>query len=189
MVTDGVAQVPSAKAQDLGIAVIPVPIMFAGRVCRDGVNLTAAEVYRRMREEKALPTISHPSVGEGVENLRRCLQHGARAVLYVGLLGPLSDALKLAMDAVKLLRAEFPDRTIVVLDTKTAAIAQRFIAMEAARAAASGASLEEVIKRAPEARRYVGFAATLETLEYLAREGRIGRAARLLGTLSTSNRS
>jgi DegV family protein with EDD domain len=183
VVTDSVAQVPPAKERKLGIPTIPFRILIAGREYRDGVSLTAAEVYRRMRAEQALPTPAHPSVGEYAEVFRQCLQRGARGVLYAGLSGALSGSVNAATDAIQMLRTEFPDQTIVVLDTKTAAIPQGFIAMEAARAAALGASLEEVRNRAEGARRRVGFAAILDTLEYLARGGRIGRSASLMGSL------
>ncbi len=121
-----------------------------------------------------LPTTLHPSVGEYAQVFQVCLQRGAHAVLYVGLPRALSGALQAATDAVQILETEFPDRPIVVLDTKMAAIGQGFIAMEAARAVAQGVSLEQVIHRVEEVRRRVGFAASLETLKYLARGGRTG---------------
>ncbi len=86
-----------------------------------------------------------------------------------------------------MVQEEFPDRIIEVLDSQQATISQGFIAIAAARAAAAGKPLPEVRRAAEEAKRRVGFAATLETLEYLARGGRIGKAAFMLGNLIKIN--
>jgi DegV family protein with EDD domain len=71
----------------------------------------------------------------------------------------------------------------VVIDSKLATIAQGFVAIEAARLAEQSASLEQVIAKVKDVQPRVGIAATVETLEYLALGGRIGKAAYLLGSL------
>jgi DegV family protein with EDD domain len=89
----------------------------------------------------------------------------------------------MACAAAAEVRAEYPDRKIEVLDSKRAAIAEGFVVMVAAQLAAKGKTLPLVLQSAREACRRSSIAITLETLEYLARGGRIGKAAYLLSSL------
>ncbi|MEA3460050.1 MAG: DegV family protein, partial [Chloroflexota bacterium] len=91
----------------------------------------------------------------------------------------LSATVEVAEAASRML----PEIPIHVVDSYTAAMAQGFVVLEAARAAAKGARLEGVTKRAKEMIPKVNLLATLATLEYLQRGGRIGRAAALMGSV------
>ena len=64
VVTDSVAQVHPQVAGDLDITVVPMKLVLGGREYRDGIDITPAELYRYMREEKVLPRTSSPSVGD-----------------------------------------------------------------------------------------------------------------------------
>ena len=183
IVTDSVAQVPEEIARQLGITVIPFTININGQSFLDGVDLKPSDLYRRMRLEKITPTTAAASIGQYQRAYENCLQAGAQAVLCVVLSNKLSSGYSVANLAAEKVRDEFPDRQIVVLDSQQATIAQGFVAIAAAQAAAEGKTLPEVRRTAEEAMRRVGFAATLETLEYLARGGRIGKAAFMLGSL------
>ena len=81
-----------------------------------------------------------------------------------------------------MVRQEYPAQPIELYDSKTATIAQGFIAIEAARLAVEGASLAQVLTRSVDVRSRVGFVPSLETLDFLARGGRIGKAAYLMGS-------
>jgi len=183
VVTDSVAQVPTELAQQLGIRVIPFSLTINGEKYLDGVDLHPAELYRRMRNEKVLPQTSAPSVGEYLAVFLDCIRAGAQSVLCVSLSSRLSGGYSTACAAARLVQDEFPDRQVVVIDSKQAAISQGFVAVKAARLAEQGASMEELIAQVQDIQTKVGIVATLETLEYLALGGRIGKAAYLLGTL------
>jgi len=92
IVTGSVAQVPPDIAQRLGIRVIPFIVSLDGRDYLDGVDLSSAELYSRMRVEKALPTTSTPSIGEYAEVFRDCLKSGTKDILYVAISSRLSVA-------------------------------------------------------------------------------------------------
>jgi DegV family protein with EDD domain len=79
--------------------------------------------------------------------------------------------------------SQFPDRTIEVLDSRKAAIAEGFVAIRAAKSAAAGKHMPEVLQAAREACRKTNIVATLDTLEYLERGGRIGKLNFMLGSL------
>jgi DegV family protein with EDD domain len=183
IVTDSVAQVPAEVARQLDITVIPFTVSIDGQPYLDGIDLAPKELYRRMRLENIMPTTTAPSLGQYQQAFEACLHAGAQAVLYVALSSKLSGGYSTACQAANIVKEEFPDRIIEVLDSQLATISQGFVAMAAARAAAQGKPLAEVRRAAEEANRRTGFAATLETLEYLARGGRIGKAAFMLGNM------
>ena len=182
VVTDSVAQVPAETAHVLKISVVPSVVVMQGRQYRDGVDLDPQSLYREMREEGVLPQTTAPPVGYFYEAFSSCLQGGAGAVLYVGLTSRLSATFSAAEAAAHILKEEQPTSIIRLYDTRTATMAQGFIAIEAARMANQGADLQQVFSRALEVRERVGLYVSLETLDYLARGGRIGRAAYMLGS-------
>lgn len=183
VVTDSVAIGPAGTFAALGIAVVPYQVTIGEQGFLDGIDLTPGELYRRMREEKIIPKTSQPSFSMYYEVFRRCLEAGANGLLYVGVTSPLSGAYGTAVKAAELLRTEFPTRRIETFDTRTAAVPQAFIAMEAALLAAQGRGLDEVLNRAREVQRRVGMVLVIDTLYYLALGGRIGKAAGWVGGL------
>ena len=183
IVTDSVAQVPENLAQQLGITAIPFTVHINGKSYMDGIDLQPSELYRRMRLENILPTTTAPSLGQYYQAFTACLEAGAQAVLCIALSSKLSMGHSTATQAANLAQKDFPGRVVIVLDSQQATISEGFVAIAAARAAAQGKPLSEVMHIAEETRQRSGFAATLETLEYLARGGRIGKAAFMLGSL------
>ena len=184
IVTDSVAQVPPDLARQLGIRVIPLSVMVEDKKYIDGVDLDSAGLYLRMRQEKDLHiSTSAPSAGQFYALFLDCLNSGAQSVLYIGLTSRLSGTFSAAEGGSIMAREEFGDRQIVLYDTRLATIAQGFLAIEAARLANQGASVEQILQQLDLERKRIGFAAGLETLEYLARGGRIGKAAYMLGSI------
>jgi len=183
VVTDSVAQVPAETAKQWGITVVPFQVSIEGEVYRDGIDLDLSELYRRMRTKKVLPTTIAPSPEQFKEIFQRLLDQGAEAILHVSLASKLSSSYNNACLAAKEVLANNLHKTIEVFDSRLAAIAQGFVAIAAAWAASEGKKIEEVLQAAREAARRSGLVATVETLEYLARGGRIGRAAYLIGSM------
>ena len=183
IVTDSVAQVPAEIARQLDITVIPFTVSIDGQLYLDGIDLAPQDLYHRMRLENVMPTTTAASLGQYQQAFEACLHAGAQAVLYVALSSKLSSGYSTACHAAKMVQEEFPDRIVEVLDSQFATMSQGFMVMAAARAAKQGKPLAEVRRAGEEAKRRVGLAATLETLEYLARGGRIGKAAFMLGNL------
>jgi DegV family protein with EDD domain len=183
IVTDSVAQVPPDVLRQLQIAVVPLTIQIDGETYLDGIDMSPSELYRRMRHEGARPTTTAPSLGLFQESFRNCLDQGAEAVLCITISSQLSSTYSAACLAAAQVQAECPDRVIEVLDSREVAIVEGFVVMAAARAAAEGKTLAEVLETAREAGRRSGLVATVETLDYLARNGRIGKASYLLGSM------
>jgi len=178
VVTDSTATLPQDLVQELNIRVVPVLLLFGGRALRDGIDVSPGEVYRWLRTGQEIPTTSVPSVGDFLR-VYAAAGREAAGVLSIHMSPDLSATFSTAVMASHLVDGV----PIHVMNCHTAAIGQGFVALEAARAAVSGAGLEEVIARAEEVAAKVNLLFIIGTLEYLHRGGRIGGAARLLGTM------
>ena len=183
VVTDSVAQVDPQLATLLGITVVPMKLVLGDREYRDGIDITPAELYRRMRDERALPRTSSPSPGDYLSAFTGLLRSGAEAIVCLTPSSRLTTAFNAAVLAAEMARALWPDKRLEVVDTRIAARAQGYVASQAARTAAAGASMEQVVATARATRQRVGLVATVETLDYLVRGGRVSLAAGLLGNL------
>jgi len=182
VVTDSTATLPKDLVQELNIHVVPVLLLFGGRVLRDGIDLSPGEVYRWLRNSQDIPTTSVPSIGDFLR-VYAAAGREAAGVLSIHMSPDLSATFNTAVMASRLLDGV----PIHVMNCHTAAIGQGFVVLEAARAAVSGAGLEEVIARAEEVAARMNLLFIIGTLEYLHRGGRIGGAARLLGTMLQIN--
>ena len=181
IVTDSIAQIPADLVKKYGIHIIPYRVTVKETTYTDGVDLSVDELYKRMRLEKGMRLMTTaPSVGLFCRTFGDCREEGARKVLYIGVSGQLSGAVNSATAASRMIFTDFGALQIKIYDSRMATIAQGFLALEAARMASQGADIEEIIAHINEERKHVGFIAGFETLEYLARGGRIGKAAYLL---------
>jgi DegV family protein with EDD domain len=183
IVTDSIAQVPPDVVSQLNMHVIPFCVTVEGETHMDINSDFLSELYRRMRVEKDLQlTTSAPSIGVFYETFIDCLRGGADSVVYVGIASRLSQAFSVAEAAARMVHEEIGGNPIYLVDTRMATAAHGYLAIEAARLAEGGASPKEISQHVERERLRVGFAAGLETLEYLARGGRIGKAAYMLGS-------
>ncbi|MCS7179115.1 MAG: DegV family protein [Anaerolineae bacterium] len=176
--TDSGANLPRPLAQQWGIEVIPLWIQMDDQSYRDGVDIQPLEFFQRLKERVRRLQTSQPSLGEFLEFYRR-LQEKARSIVSIHVTSRYSGVFQAARAAA----AELAPYPIEVVDSGTIAMAQGFIALAAARAAAAGASLAEVVERTRAAIPKVDLVAALETLEYAVRGGRLAWAARMVGNL------
>jgi DegV family protein with EDD domain len=178
VVTDSSANVPAHLVQQLDIRVVPILLALNGRTFRDGLDVTAQQVYQWLRTSKHLPTTSAPSIGDFLRIYAAAAQE-TPDIVSIHLSPKLSATYKVAKAASQLM----DNATIRVINSHTVAMGQGFVAVAAARAAAGGADMEEVVARAEQVSSKMNLLATLDTLEYLHRGGRIGGAATVLGSL------
>ena len=178
IVTDSTANLPPEVAEKHGIHVLPLRIVWQGKVLRDGVDITPQEFYARLRRDGNMPTTSTLSPSELIEVFHP-LAEDAEAIVAIFLAHELSGT----VEAAQIVQRLVPTLPLHVVDSRTAAMAQGFIVLEAARAATAGATVEQVVARAQEMIPHVQVLAALETLEYLHRGGRIGTASAFLGSM------
>lgn len=179
IVTDSTADIPPEIAAELGISVVPLQVIFGTEVYSDGVDLKPDEFYQRLSESPVLPRTSQPSVGAFEEEYER-LCGETDSVLSIHLSSILSGTYNSAL----LARDRFRHRcNINVLDSQLASLGLGLVAMNCARLAQQGADLKEVTNFAKRMIPNVHIVFIVDTLEYLYRGGRIGRAQALVGSL------
>jgi DegV family protein with EDD domain len=183
VVTDSVADLPPQVAQELGITVVPLNVRFGTEVCRDGIDLTTEQFYERLKDSQTLPVTSVPTPAAYAEVYNK-LAEETDEILAVAVSAKLSGTYAVALQSVGLLKRKC---RVEVLDSRWAVMAEGFIAITAARAAQAGASLGEVLAVARRNIPRVDFRGAFDTLEYLKRGGRIGKAQALLGSMLKVN--
>lgn len=183
VVTDSLAWLPESLAREHGITVVPLHITIGDEHFTEGVDLSNREFFRRLAEARVLPKTSQPAPGEFLTAFRALADGGAPAIVSVNATGKLSGTVRSAETAAGLLRQERPDYPIEVIDSGTIATCQGITAVRMAERAAAGAGFDDVVAlaRALPAKTHLLF--VLETMEYLQRGGRIGRAQAMLGSL------
>jgi DegV family protein with EDD domain len=179
VVTDSTADLLPSLAEELGITVVPLLVIFGHEALRDGVELTTEEFFERLTASAELPRTSQPSIGD-FQDVYQGLARETDRIVSVHLSAKFSGTVETARLAADNLR----DRCrIEVIDTRSVSMGLGMAVLAAARAAREGADLEEVAEAARSVSGRLQVAVTLETLEYLRRGGRIGRAEAFLGTL------
>lgn len=178
IVTDSTADLPKETADRLGIIVVPLKVNFGHDVYRDGADLTPSEFITRLKRETDLPTTSQPSPGEFVAVYEKLIAKGD-TVISIHISGKLSGTVQSAKTA----KTMTDSRDIYVIDSKTASMGLGLIVLAAAKAAEEGLSLREILSMVNEKieRSFVIF--LVQTLEYLEKGGRIGKASTLLGSI------
>lgn len=185
IVTDSSASLPPELAGEWGISVVPQQLIIGGDTLRDGLDITPGELYQRLRSDKRIPTTSAPSIGDFLR-VYAALGQTAAGIISIHPPPSLTATYTAALAASQLVDGV----DIRVVDSGAASMAQGFVAVEAARAAAAAqargdpapAAMEAVLARAAEVAAKVSLMAAIDTLEYLHRGGRIGGAAALLGS-------
>ena len=176
VITDSAACLPQALAEKYDIEVVPLTLVFQDRTYPDGSENSSGSFYQHLRDSPRLPTTASPSPGDFLEALKRVARR-SEAALCITVGSRFSSGYDSALQAARLAGEEYPQLSVRVLDSNTAAMAEGFLALEAARAAAQGADLDAALERARQLMPKVKVIAILDTLEYLARGGRVPRVA------------
>ena len=177
--TDSTAYIPKQALGDLNIPVIPPWVFWGDERFRDGVDIAPTDFYRRMQESKDFPTTSQPSLGEFIDFFQKIAgENDADAIVGVFVTSKTSGTFASACMA----QEQLPELAIRVVDSFSTLMAQGYTALAAARAAADGKSLDQVVAAAEEMRDRAHLIFVVDTLEYLHRGGRIGGAKWLVGT-------
>lgn len=179
VVTDSTSDLPSQLASDLGIVVVPLNVQFGEQVYQDGVNLSADDFYVKLKGSPTLPTTSQPSAGAFAQIYER-LSSETQFILSLHISKKLSGTYHSAM-----LGKETTERDchIEVIDSLQASMGLGLMAIAAARVAQAGAGLDELVGMLQQAIPRIHLFGVVDTLEYLHKGGRIGKAQALLGSL------
>jgi DegV family protein with EDD domain len=157
---------------------VPLIVNWDGQTYRDKLDLSPTDFYHRLRTSKSLPKTGAPSLAAFEATFREQLkQHDA--VVYISLAAALSGTCDVAHRAAE---AVDPER-ISVIDSGSVSVCIGWLAEMVVSLGGQGLPPAEIVEHVEDARGRLRILALLETLEFLQRGGRIGRAAALAGTL------
>ncbi len=177
IVTDSGVNMPAGLGEEYGVHLVPLKVIFDGHTYLDGVDITPAQFYEKLRAAPKLPTTSQPSAGDFVEVYSK-LSEEADGIVSIHLSELLSGTFKSALAA----QQQVNHVPIEVIDTRSASLGVGFVVMAAARAAQQGKSMAEVVSVAREVIPKLNVMFVVDTLKYLHMGGRIGGASAMLGT-------
>jgi len=179
IVTDSLSDITSDLAEELGITVIPLTVFFGRESFLDRVTITTDEFYYKLTHNTTWPTTTQPPPGDFV-NVYNKLAEETDEILVVTLSTKLSGTYESALNAKSLVEKKC---RIEVVDSQTVAMGLGLIVIAAAKVAQTGAKLDELTALVRRAMTRSNFIAYFDTLKYLAKGGRIGKAQGLLGSL------
>ena len=179
VVTDSTADLPDDLAQSLGIIVVPLSVNFGTDTYLDGLDIRADEFYTKLINSDSLPTTSQPTPAAFIE-VYHALSSETDEIISIHISPKLSGTINSALLARDAMNSHC---RIEIIDSLQASMGLGLIVIRAARAAQAGANLDEVVKIVQEIIPRIHFFGMVDTLEYLHKGGRIGKAQALMGTL------
>lgn len=178
IVIDSTSAIPEELTAGLPIHSIPLTVIWSGDELADGIDISPEEFYERLATAKEMPSTSQPSPAAFKEIYEKLDSEGYD-ILCVLISAKLSGTIASASQA----RGMVPDANIEIVDSENITMPTGFAIWLAAKAAKDGASLEECKEIAEKACQHAHMIFMVDTLEFLHRGGRIGGAARFIGTV------
>lgn len=178
ILTDSTCDLPADLVSRHQIGVVPTIIIWGEDTYRDRIDLTPQEFYQRLKEDPIHPKTTQPSPAAFEEYYREAIEEGAHHILVF----TVSKALSGTFDTATQVASEF-DAPIQVIDSKGPTMSLGWQVLAAARARDHGGGVKDILDAAARVREHLVQVVLLDTLEYLHKGGRIGNAAKLLGSL------
>lgn len=180
IVTDSACDLPQARADALGIEIVPLTIRFGDEEFVDRVELSNQEFWRKVATSPVLPETAAPSPGAFEERFRALGDAGADGIVCINLSSRLSGTMQSAQVAAKALEGDLP---VVVVDSMCVSMGLGNQCIAAQTMAAEGADVAAIVESAEQMARRTRLFGALDTLEHLRRGGRIGGAQAMLGSM------
>jgi DegV family protein with EDD domain len=183
IVTDSVSDIPVEIIKSLDINIIPVLLRFGDEVLRDSIDIDADQFFERLATSKVMPTTAVPSMDMFARTYAK-LAEETDEILVIMLTSKLSGMYNAALQSARLVEA---DCRIEVIDSKNAVMSEGFAVIHAAQAAKAGKHIDEIIPIVKRDLARTEIRAAFDTLIYLQRGGRIGKAQAFLGSMLKIN--
>ncbi len=178
VVVDSTAFIPAELAARHYLHVMPQILNWEGKSLREGIDITPAAFYERLKAAPEMPTTSQPSPGAFLDFFSK-IAETADSLVGVFISERLSGTLTSARAAAEMMKG-YP---IEIVDSRSTSMGLGFMALAAARAAEQGLGHAEVARAAREMIPGMRVVFVVDTLEFLHRGGRIGGAQRLVGSV------
>ncbi len=183
IVTDSCSDITPQLAQEFGISVMPLYVQFGNETYRDNVDLSTEEFYHKLETSKILPTTS-TAVPVSFAELFTKLAEETKEILTITISQRFSATYEAALQGKAMVTKAC---RIEVIDSQSGAGGEMLLVISAAKMAQSGADLDQIADWVRRAIPRVQVRMSFDTLEYLRRGGRIGKAQAFLGSLLKAN--
>ncbi len=173
IITDSDSSLPEQVAAEYGIIQVPITIQFGEQSYQSGIDINDESLFKMIDQKHTLPTTSAPSPNAFSDAFSKAFSQGAEQVICICVSSVISGTYQSALSALEM----HAGKDITIVDSLNLTMAQGFIAILAAEAAAQGKSKEEVLQVIEEGKTRVHVYGVLPTLKYLAMGGRMGKMA------------
>lgn len=182
IVTDSTSDLTPALLQEYGVEdvvhIVPLTVHFGDEEFRDGVDLARDTFFEMLKTRAEMPRSSQPSPAAFAEAYQQASNPGD-TVLSIHISGKLSGTHQSAALAAR----QFQDRDVEVIDTRSVSLGLGLMVLAAAKEAKEGKSKEEILAQLRRRIAAVRIYFVVDTLEYLQKNGRIGKAQAFVGGL------
>jgi DegV family protein with EDD domain len=179
IVTDSSCDLPAGLVALYGITVVPLYINIGGKSYLDGVEMTHEQFYEGLPHFPSHPTTSVPGPGQFVQMYERLAQEGATEIISIH----IGSALSAMVGVARLAALETKRVSVTVFDSGNLSLGTGLLVITAAKAAAEGRPLDDILAALEDQASRTHCIATLDTLEYLRRSGRLSRFQSSLGSV------
>lgn len=179
ILVDSAADFSKKEIEEKGIHLVPLQVNFQEEQYLDGVNLERDEFYEKLVHRKDFPKTSQPSPQEFLDVFEEVKEKGDELICIL-----LSSALSGTYQSAHLARSMADYDKIYIVDSLSAVVAIRILCDTALRMAEHGNTAQEIIEELEELKGRIQIFAAVDTLEYLAKGGRISKAAATIGDMA-----
>lgn len=179
VVTDSGGDIPYAVREALKIHVVPLTVQFGSEIFKDGEEISVGDFYRRLRTETEIPSTCQPSPADFKAMYEKVAEPGD-TIISIHLSSKMSGTYQSAVLASTMLDSNIKVR---VIDSKCASMGQGLVAVTAAESVHAGKDLEEILFDVQHTIDSMQVYFVVDTLEFLKKNGRIGLASALVGTM------
>ncbi len=178
VVTDSTCEGPQEILTHPRVRIVPLYVQFGEESLRDGSEISTVEFWRRLPGERNLPKTSQAAPGDFLGLFERLTNDGHEVVAIL-----LSSKLSGTYESARIAQAGLPGRPIDLVDSLTTSMGLGMMVQKAVEMAEAGATRAEIVTKVQAMRDKIHILFAVETLEYIQRGGRIGRAQAFVGTL------
>lgn len=177
IVTDSTSDLPKELVEKHGIEIVPLTVQLGDKTFRDYYDLSPAEFYQMLGETTDFPTTSQPSA----EEFHKVYEKLGREEKIISI--HISMEMSATAQSAGVALQQLPDWDVTIIDSRTTSVGLGLIVLEAAKAVEAGADAEEVIALVEKLKSEVNIYFSVDSLDYLQKGGRIGKAQAFLGSM------
>ena len=179
VVTDSTAYLPQQLIDENNITVVPIPVILDGQTYNEGVDISTADFYAKLRHSKAFPSTAQPSLGQMVAVYEHLGDQGYDTVISIHLASTISGLVDNLKNAAKLVK----NTHVIPYDSQITVMLMGELVLTAAKMANLGKTADQILARLDALRATTNEYFIVNDLQNLVRGGRLSNASAFLGSM------